>query len=97
MFHSLQKPSQVCRQSISYRFHTDFIQIFEYLYNNYFNNEEDKTTRILAIEDDDIDSEVTDEDQDQGVPVEPKNTTFSNYEDTLFDYNDEEDVTNGLE
>ena len=60
-------------------------------------NEEDKTTRILAIEDDDIDSEVTDEDQDQAVPVEPKNTTFSNYEDTLFDYNDEEDVTNGLE
>ena len=60
-------------------------------------NDKEKTTKILAIEDDDIDFEVTDEVQDQAVSVEPKNTTFSNYEDTSFDYNDEEDVTNGLE
>ena len=60
-------------------------------------NDKEKTTKILAIEDDDIDFEVTDEVQDQAVSVEPKNTTFSNYEDISFDYNDEEDVTNGLE
>merc|ERR1719154_744998 len=60
-------------------------------------NDKEKTTKILAIGDDDIDFEVTDEDQDQAVSVEPENTSFSNYEDTLFDYSDEEDVTNGLE
>ena len=50
MFHSLQKPGQVCRQSISYRFHTDFIQIFEYLYNNHFNNKYVNYTMCTVIQ-----------------------------------------------
>ena len=55
-----------------------------------------------VIEDDDTDSEVTDEDrtkrnldQDQAISLEPKDTTSTNDEDILLDYEDE--VTSGLE